>query len=54
MNYIQIQNKSDFHKIVKSKKWKSYMWDLFKENTCYIPDEDCFISLEKAENGKYR
>ena len=28
---------------------KDYMWSKFKENTCYLPSENYFISLDKAE-----
>jgi len=50
MKYIQIKTKDEFKELIKSTKWKgsSFLWDHFRENTCYIPSEDCFISLEKA------
>lgn len=54
INYIQLKTKEDFISIMKLYKsnWKIYMWDLFKENTCYIPGENCFISLDKAKEKK--
>jgi hypothetical protein len=53
MDYILIKTKEDFKKVRTKYKsdnlcWKLYMWDFFKEKTCYIPDEDCFISQKKA------
>lgn len=48
MEYIQIKTKREFRRIVKNTKHKLYMWDLFRENTCYVPEEDCFISVSKA------
>ena len=51
MEYIRLATKEDFKKAMKTydKKWRLYMWELFKKNTCYVPSEDYFISLEKAE-----
>lgn len=53
MKYIQLKSKEQFKEVMKeyskTDKWKLYMWDLFRENTCYIPTEDYFISLDKAE-----
>jgi len=37
-----------------NKDWKQYMWSTFRENTCYIPNEDCFISLDKALELNYK
>jgi len=50
MKYIQLKTKEQFKETMTqyNSKWKLYMWDHFKENTCYIPDENCFISLDKA------
>lgn len=50
MKYIQLHSKKQFQEVMGqyNAKWKTYMWDLFKENTCYIPEENCFISLDKA------
>lgn len=55
MKYIILKTKEDFNNIMKkyNKNWKDYLWDSFKENTCYIPSENCFISLEKAKEFKY-
>lgn len=51
MKYIQLKTKEQFKEVMKehNKKHNSYMWDGFKENTCYVPSEDYFISLDKAE-----
>ena len=50
MEYIQLMTKEDFKKVIKqyNKKHKLYMWDFYEEQTCYLPKEDTFISLEKA------
>jgi len=50
MKYIQLKSKEQFREVMQEydKKHKLHMWDLFKETTCYIPEEDCFISLDKA------
>jgi hypothetical protein len=56
MEYVQLKTKQDFKK-AKEKYisagseicWKMYMWDFFRSKTCYIPQEDCFISLDKAQ-----
>lgn len=51
---IQLKSKEAFKKCAEKYKnkstlgWKMYMWDWFKENTCYMPSKDCFISLERA------
>ena len=56
MKYIHLKTKQDFKKAKNiyineesSICWKMYMWDFFKSKTCYIPQEDCFISLDKAQ-----
>lgn len=52
---IQLESISDFNKCRDEVKdnsylsWKPYEWSWFKEKTCYYPDEDCFISLGRAE-----
>ena len=55
MNYIILKTKDDFRKAMKiyKKDWKLYMWDFFKENTCYIPSENYFINLDKAKKLGY-
>jgi hypothetical protein len=48
---IQLKTKEEFKEAKKkyegksSISWKMYMWYWFKENTCYIEEEDCFIGL---------
>jgi hypothetical protein len=51
MKYIQLKTKEDFRNTMKeyNKDWKLYMWDTFKGDTCYVPSENYFISLDKAE-----
>lgn len=59
MKYILLKTKDDFKRIKEEYKnisktcWKMYMWDLFRSKTCYVPNEDCFISLDKAKNLGY-
>lgn len=54
---IQLKTKEDFKKArdkyekKSSISWEMYMWDWFRENTCYIEEDDCFISLGKAKGG---
>ncbi len=56
---IRLKSKEDFKKCAKEYKdkstlsWKIYQWNWFKENTCYIPTKDCFISLGKAIELKF-
>jgi hypothetical protein len=51
---IRLRSKEDFKKCrdeykgVSSISWKMYMWSFFRSETCYIPSQDCFISLDKA------
>ena len=51
MEYIQLKTKEQFKEVMKkyNKNWKLYMWGTFRENTCYLPSENYFISLDKAE-----
>lgn len=53
MEYIQLKTKEQFKQAMKehnkTDKWGDWMWNHFKENTCYVPSEDYFISLDKAE-----
>lgn len=51
MKYIQLKTKQQFNTVMKEydKKHKDWMWDHFRENTCYIPSENIFISLDKAQ-----
>lgn len=53
MNYIQLKSKEHFKEVMKqyNSKWKAYMWDYFESDTCYIPEENCFISLDKVNKG---
>lgn len=50
MRYIQLKSKEHFKVAMKQykKDWKPYMWNTFKEDTCYLPEENCFLSLSKA------
>lgn len=52
---IQLKTKEQFNKVMQehNKTWKDWMWDTFKKDTCYIPSENCFISLEKAKELGY-
>lgn len=58
MEYVIIQNKKDFKPLMKkyNSKWETqpFLWDTFKEETCYIPSEDCFISLKRAKELNYK
>lgn len=53
MKYIILDTKDKFNEVMKlygkTDKWQLYLWNFFKENTCYIPEEDSFINLEKAK-----
>lgn len=51
MKYIQLKTKQQFKDVMKeyNKKHESWMWEAFRENTCYVPSENYFISLDKAE-----
>ena len=53
MEYIQLKTKEQFNQVMKehnkTNKWGDWMWNHFKENTCYVPSEDYFISLDKVE-----
>ena len=55
MKYIQLHTKEDFKSVMK--KYNNgahlYMWEHFKNETCYVPDKGFFISLEKAKQIKY-
>lgn len=54
---IQLHTKQQFEEVMKlyDKDWKVWMWDTFRNETCYIPEENCFISLSKAiEMGNYK
>ena len=55
MNYILVKTKDHFKQLMAQyeREWKLYMWDAFKEKTCYIPNENCFISLNRAEKLGY-
>lgn len=51
---IRIHKKADFNKIVSEKyKGQSYMWNYFQDETCFIPEENYFISLDKAKKLGY-
>ncbi len=56
---IRLKSKEDFKKCAKEYKdtstlgWKMYMWDWFEKKTCYVPSEDCLISLDKAVELKF-
>lgn len=49
MTYIRLKTKEQFKETVGD-KWKkeTWLWDTFREETCYIPLENCFISLDRA------
>ena len=51
MEYIQLKTKEHFKEVMKeyNTTWKDWMWDRFRENTCYLPSENYFMSLDKAE-----
>lgn len=53
-DYIILKTKEDFKEVIKNykSKWRScaWFWNNFKENTCYIPTQDCFSSLDKVIN----
>lgn len=51
MEYIQLHTKENFKTVMNNyqKKHSLYMWDHFKSETCYIPAENCFISLQRAK-----
>jgi hypothetical protein len=59
MHVIRLKSKEEFKKCASVYKdastfgWKIHMWNWFKENTCYIPGEDCLISLNKAIERKF-
>ena len=50
MEYIQLKTKEQFKSVMKeyNSNWGIWMWDAFRENTCYVPSENYFISLDKA------
>ena len=51
---IQIKSREEWfilkkkYKEYSNKEWGIGLWNYFKEETCYIPEDDCFINLEKA------
>lgn len=51
MKYIQLHTKEQFKEVMKSynKNWELFMWYEFEGETCYIPEENCFINLERAK-----
>ena len=55
MEFIRLKTKEDFktareeYKNSSSACWKMYMWDFFRIRTCYVPEQDIFINLDKAE-----
>ena len=55
MKYIRILNKKDFNKVMEeyNSNYKNSMWDFCKSKTCYVPSENCFITLEKAQKLNY-
>ena len=52
--YIRLKTKQQFKEVV-SDKWKGreFFWDAFKEETCDIPEEETFISLNRAKKLGY-
>jgi len=52
---IQLKTKQQFKEVMlqHKAKWKVWMWDTFREETCYIPSENCFISLDRAKKLDY-
>jgi len=50
VEYIQLKSKKHFVEVMGQYgvNHKSWIWDTFKENTCYIPKENCFISLDRV------
>lgn len=47
---IRLKTKQQFKDIKEQHNlsWKLYMWNYFKDETCYIPQEKVFISLDRA------
>ena len=45
--YIRLKTKEQFDEVIKDRS-KTWMWNSFKEDTCYLPEEKSFISLNKA------
>lgn len=52
---IQLTSINKFKLIMHkyNEDYKQYMWSTFRESTCYIPAEKCFISLDKALKLNY-
>jgi hypothetical protein len=50
MTYIRLKTVEEFKQVMEDygRDWKPYLWQAFKEDTCYIPLENCFISLDRA------
>lgn len=55
MECIRLKTKQEFEDVMKgrNKSWGLYMWDTFRENTCYIPEYNCFVSLNRAIELKF-
>lgn len=47
---IRLETKDAFNKAKSKYKFRHKLssWNWFKSDTCYIPEDDCFISLDKA------
>jgi len=52
--YIRLKTKEQFKEVV-SDKWKGkvWLWDTFRDDTCYVPDREYFISLSRAKELGY-
>ena len=54
MKYIRLKTKEQFKEIV-SGKWKkeTWLWNTYKEDTCYVTEGEYFISLSRAKELGY-
>jgi len=50
VKYIQLKTKEQFKEVMKeyNSKYQDWMWDTFRGNTCYVPEGNFLISLDKA------
>ena len=54
MKYVRLKTLEDFKKHVTGKWAKDiWLWNTFRENTCYVPSEQFFISLDRAKQLNY-
>ena len=47
---IRLRTKEQFKQVMKEYNcsWELFMWNHFKDETCFIPQEKVFISLNRA------